>query len=72
MTADAEVGNWRRCHSHGCRGVLAKNLKRCHLKCTTDGLTSREDKLELDQFHVREIGVDWLVEDPHPYVLHLG
>lgn len=37
-----------------------------------DRPTSREYEFELDQFHVREIGIDWLVEDPHPHMLHLG
>ena len=40
--------------------------------CAVDGLTSRKDELELDKLHVRKIGIDWLVEDPHPYVLHLS
>jgi len=66
------VGSWRRFRNRGCRGVLEKNLKQHRMKCTTDGLTPREDELELDELHVREIRVDWLVEDSHPHVLHLG
>lgn len=42
------------------------------MKRTTDGLTPRENELEFDELHVREICVDWLVEDSHPHVLHLG
>ena len=42
------------------------------MKCTADELTPREDELEFDQLHVREIGINWLVEDSHPHVLHLG
>ena len=42
------------------------------MKFTTDGLTPREDELEFDQLHVREIGIDWFVEDSHPHMLHLG
>jgi len=67
-----EVGSWQRFRNRGCRGVLEKNLKQRCMECAADGLTPREDELEFDELHVCEIGVDWLVEDSHSHVLHLG
>ena len=66
------VDSWRRFRNRDCRGVLEKNFKQRRMGCTADRLTPREDELEFDELHVREIGVDWLVKDSHPHVLHLG
>ena len=72
MVVHTGVGSRRRCRSHGCRGALTSYSNQRRLIRAVGKLTSREDELELDQFHVREISVGWLVEDSHPHVLHLG
>ena len=58
MKVRSGVGSWRRSRSRGYHDALAKNINWDHLGHTTDGLTPRENELEFDQFHVREIRVD--------------
>lgn len=57
--------------NRGCRDALAHDEPHRMVKHRRSELTAVENELELDEFHVNELGVDEFVSQPHPNVLHL-